>query len=284
MEVVSRTLPDSRIAKCERCRVRKASFCRLVEGTDFTELASISHIRSFRAGETIIAQDERSKIAGNVVSGVLKLVKSLSDGRTQIVGLLYPADFFGRLYEGGAGYSVEAAVDVELCCIDRAVFEDFLYRHPAIMQELYVESLGMLDNAHERIMLLACQSTLERLAAYLAMRLLQTERDIKQKQPGQRVVVNSLISRKDFAGYLGTTPETISRNVQYLSRAGIIRILDSEQFEVLKRRQLFELSGQSEEEWAASGVTRADRRSTVARQLEVAARMRKMNPRMLKPV
>lgn len=241
-------------AKCEQCPVRGRSFCRLAENAAFFELAAISHIKSFRSGETIIGQNDPSVIVGNVVSGVLKLVKSLSDGREQIVGLMYASDFFGRVFAGTSEFSLEAATNVELCVIDRNAFEALLARYPVIEHELYISSLGQLDSARERILLLACQNTLERVAAYLSLRLLQAERDLIE--PGARLIVDSQINRRDLAGYLGTTVETISRNIQYLSRNGIIRILDSGHFEVLKRSGLIALSGQSEDDLALEQANR----------------------------
>ncbi|MBU4527084.1 MAG: helix-turn-helix domain-containing protein [Hoeflea sp.] len=35
------------------------------------------------------------------------------------------------------------------------------------------------------------------------------------------------LSRADIADYLGTTPETLSRNIQTLARSKVIRIIDA---------------------------------------------------------
>jgi CRP/FNR family transcriptional regulator, anaerobic regulatory protein len=266
--------PENDTAKCAQCPVRNRSFCGSAQGQAFIDLAGISRIRRFRAGETIIAQKDRSHLVGNVLQGVLKLVKSLSDGRTHIVGLLHPSDFFGRLYSASSEFSLEAATEVELCTIERGAFEAYLAKYPSVEHELYIANLSQLDNARERTMLLACQSTLERLAAYLALRLLQIEMALIEAPKGGRIVVPSTLNRRDFAGYLGTTVETISRNVQFLARAGIIRILDSGHFEVVKRNALFDLSGQSEEDLAASlAAGRSRRPATLKAAQESTARL-----------
>jgi CRP/FNR family transcriptional regulator len=235
------------IAKCNRCPIRKNSFCGLAQGEAFEELAKISHIRTYGAGETIIAQNGNSHRVGRVISGVLKLVKSLPDGRDQIVGLIHPSHFFGRVYSKISEFSVDAATDVVLCSIDRAAFEALLSRYPAIEHEIHLLSLRQLDSARERIMLFACQTTTERLATYLALRLLQS-RPMQGPASRERIVVHSAVNRRDLAGYLGTTVETVSRNLQHLSRIGIIRIIDSGRFEILNPKQLFDIAGQSEDD------------------------------------
>ena len=93
----------------------------------------------------------------------------------------------------------------------------------------------------------ACQSTTERLATYLALRMLR-KLGAGRSQSSAPLIVRSPISRRDFAGFLGTTVETVSRNVQSLSRHQIIRIVDSGTFEILDPDQLIAASGQSEDD------------------------------------
>lgn len=238
------------LAKCVSCALRNQSFCGEARGAAFEELAQISQIRTYEAGETIVVQGANSDRVGRVLRGVLKIVKSLPDGRDQIIGLTHPSEFFGRLYSASSDYSIEAATDVTLCMIERPAFERLLRRYPLFEHQTHLLSLRQLDSARERIMLLACQSTAERLASYLALRMLQgAEAQFTDKRP---IVVHSPISRRDFAGYLSTTVETVSRNVQSLARAGIIRIIDSGTFEILKPDELIRCSGQSEEDLQAT--------------------------------
>lgn len=243
---------DPAISKCTLCPVRQVTPCRLALGSAFMELTQISHVRSYDAGETIVAQGDETRVVGFVVNGVLKLTTGLANGHEQISALLQPSDFFGRVYGGKSGYSIEAATNVTVCCFERATFEYFINKHSELMRDLLEGSIGELDRMRERITLLACQRTSERLAAYLSTKLLQAERDNLHSDKGGCTPISLVVSRKDFASYLGTTPETISRNVQQLARTGVIRLLDSDHFEVLKRERLFALSGQEEEDFLAN--------------------------------
>ncbi len=66
----------------------------------------------------------------NVLSGVIKLTKTMPDGRQQIVELLFPSDFLGRPFRAGGAYAAEAATVVELCCFSRQHFEGRLHEWP----------------------------------------------------------------------------------------------------------------------------------------------------------
>ena len=61
-----------------------------------------------------------------MLSGVIKLSKTLSDGRQQMVALLFPGDFLGRPFRAEFPYTAETATEVQLCCFGRAYFEGFM--------------------------------------------------------------------------------------------------------------------------------------------------------------
>jgi CRP/FNR family transcriptional regulator len=256
----------SNVGKCASCKLRDQSFCGVAKGDAFQELARISQIRAYTSGDTIISQGGRSDRVGRVLSGVLKIVKSLPDGRDQIIGLVHPSEFYGRMYSSTSDYSIEAATDVVLCTIERLAFESLVARFPVFEHQTHLLALRQLDSARERIMLLACQSTTERLSSYLALRVMQ-DRSSRPASKRERHIVHSPISRRDFAGYLSTTVETVSRNVQALSRAGVIRIIDSGTFEILDNSRLIQYSGQSEEDLETTA--HLDMRETFAPEIHV---------------
>ena len=91
-------LPKTKCWKCETCPVNNRAICRAAPEHAFEELGRISKIRKYHKGQTIIGQGEEAIIVGNVVSGIVKVQNSFEDGRQQIVGLMFPSDFFGRVF------------------------------------------------------------------------------------------------------------------------------------------------------------------------------------------
>lgn len=247
---VPMTLPvniDSNISlvTCGRCHVHNRKFCNSDNEEALAELNCISHVRKCAAGETILAESENAEIVGNVVSGVLKITKILSDGREQIVGLLFPTDFFGRAYTDLAEFSVEAATDATICTMNRHAFEKLIEEYQVIEHQLLVSTFNELDAAREWMVLLGCQNTLEKVASFFLMLLKRTDNQCRAEIPYKEShIVIFPINRRDIAAYLGTTVETLSRQIQHLSRKGIIRVLDSKHFAILNQTKLVECAGQ----------------------------------------
>jgi CRP/FNR family transcriptional regulator, anaerobic regulatory protein len=222
---------------------------RLVRLGGLEALRRLSHARRAAADETILAENGPASFVGTVLAGVIRITKTLPDGRQQVIGLVYPGEFFGRPFATFTEFAFEAATDVELNVIERRAFEAALRQHPELAHELLLSTLSDLAVTRERAVLLGCQSTLERLATYLLVMLERREQLLADvAHEGHRLVAASAIGRRDLASYLSTTIETISRHLHFFSRTGVIRIIDSSHFEVLDVPGLLEASGLSEED------------------------------------
>lgn len=221
-------------AKCSTCAVVNRALCRAADPCALAELDRISHVRRYRRGQTVLCEEAEAPIVGHVVSGVLKMTKTLKDGRSQIVGLLFASDFFGRAYARTARFSLEAAGDSELCVMDRLAFEAVLARHHAVEHALLTEVLDELDATREWMVLLGCQNAREKVASFL-LKLHGNARHRARtgaRQGAETDTIEVPISRRDMAGYLGTTVETISRHTQALARLGVLRVLDSRHVQI----------------------------------------------------
>jgi CRP/FNR family transcriptional regulator len=244
--MVGVALPEV-LSKCDHCVIHHRSICQDVDDTIKVELNRISHFRNYSEGETVVAEGDDVSVVGNVISGVLKLVKTLPDGRQHIVGLIHPAGMFGRVFGSKTRFAIEAATDVRLCCFERRAFEALVSQNPVFEHKLLLNSLDELDATRAWTMLLGCQSVLERVATFLMilLRLQEHQGCAKIPQPDHNIV-RLPISRRDTAAYLGTTPETISRSIHVLARRGIVRIIDTQHFEIMQINRLALLSGREE--------------------------------------
>ncbi|HHZ10859.1 MAG TPA: Crp/Fnr family transcriptional regulator [Rhizobiales bacterium] len=205
------------------------------------ELVRIAHVRGFSSGETIVGEGEESGLVGTVISGVLRVQKTMPDGRQQIVGLLFAPNLFGRVFSRVSPVAIEAATDCRLCCFSRIAFESFLARHPAVEHDVMLAVLDELDAAQEWMLLLGCQAVQEKVASFLLMILRQADAGGRPRR--RRRIVDVPISRHDMAVYLGTTTETISRTIQDFARRGVLRVINPQRFEVLDVAGLAFLSG-----------------------------------------
>lgn len=238
----------ARCAKCEGCSIHHRAICRGAGPDSIVELNRISHVQHFKRGEVIQVQGAEASVVGNVISGVIKIVVASAEGNQHIVGLLFPSDFFGRVFLDVSRFSFEAATDVTLCCISRTAFERFLADHRQVEHELLLSTLNELDVMREWSFIVSAHTTMQRVASFLYI-LTKRSRNIgcEYNSVGS-LIVTIPISRRDMAAYLGTTPETLSRNIQSLAKTKVIRILDARRLELLNEAELLALAGETEED------------------------------------
>ncbi|MBS0525646.1 MAG: helix-turn-helix domain-containing protein [Proteobacteria bacterium] len=190
--------------------------------------------RAFAKGTEVFGEGEPSTFFYKVVSGTVRTVKLLSDGRRQIDGFYMPGDWFGL--ENGQSHRVTAeAVDQVLVIpYRRGDLGSLLKADPALIEALVESTLVNLDRAHEHMMLLGRKTALERMASFLME--LAARMDVRDR-------LRLPMQRSDIADHLGLTIETVSRTVMQMVRAGLIKLDDSGRTVILADRKGLELLG-----------------------------------------
>lgn len=209
------------------------------------ELEGIARVRSYREGQAVVIDGDKPAFIGCVRQGILRMQKTLADGREHIVGLLVPGDMFGRVFDGPLNFAIEAAADAEICAFSRGPFEAMLERSPELERLVLLNILNELDRARDWMMILANRKVTGRLAGFLLV-LCTRFGAIDQPHAGANgaIDVKVPISRADLAHLLGTRPESISRAVHSLADAGMIAIRTPYEFELLDLEGLLAESGE----------------------------------------
>lgn len=209
---------------CAECVVRNRAVCRVLSPDQLSELARMSVTREYRPGQVIIGDEETADFVATIQSGAVKLVKTLTDGRQQIVGLLFASDFLGKAYAERWNVTAEAATAVRLCGFPAKHFHEFLSRHPALEAALFAAMLDELDSARDWMVLLGRKSAREKVATFFT-RLARRALDNECSAGSGTAVFELPMGRGDIADYLGLTIETVSRQITALKTSGMIRIL-----------------------------------------------------------
>lgn len=225
--------------KCSQCPIRHRAVCSKCDDDELAILERIKTYRSYTAGETIFWRHDELKFVASVVYGVASLNRTLEDGRTQTVGLLFPSDFVGRPGRMQIDFDVIAATDVTLCCFDRRQFEQIIEETPHIAQRLMEIALDELDAARDWMMLLGRKTALEKTASFLEILMRRSSLDPSTKDR----LLTLPLTREEIANYLGLTLETVSRQFGALKKQGVIRIEGRRQIAVLDASALIAASG-----------------------------------------
>jgi len=219
--------------RCEHCAIRHKAVCGALSDDELAALTRIARQRMVSTGQTILSDEEHAEFFANVVSGTIKLTKTLADGRQQIVGLQFPPDFLGRAYGPENSYFAEAASDVELCCFPKDAFERLLRDFPGLEHRLFEHTLSELDAAREWMLLLGRKTAEEKVASFLMMIAHRVPNiGCKHSDELNFVKFELPLTRADIADYLGLTIETVSRQFTRLRSQGVIEIANKREISV----------------------------------------------------
>lgn len=223
---------------CSDCAVRDAALCGSLDDRELRALDAIGERRTYPRGATIIWAGDESVICANVLSGMLKLATSTPDGREQIVGLLYPADFVGRPYAEETDHTVEALTDVELCVFPRRQFERVLDDHIRMERLLLQRTLTALQEARARMLMLARKSASEKVADFLLEMAAKVGASGCSPSPGGPLTFDLPLTRGQMADVLGLTIETVSRQLTRFKTSGFIMLPGSRAVTIADRAAL----------------------------------------------
>ncbi len=228
--------------KCDTCVVRHKAICAVLSEAELKDFNKIARQRLIPAGQVIAA--ERDIVFANIMEGVIKLTKTLADGRQQIVGLQFPPDFLGRIYSEETPYFAEAATNVELCAFPKDGFEVMLKRYPGLQHRLFENTLNELDSAREWMLLLGRKTAQEKVASLLLMMAKRAPTIGCSHTEEMNFAQFSLtLTRADLADFLGLTLETVSRQITRLKTAGVIELIDNREIVVPNLEALEEIAG-----------------------------------------
>lgn len=198
---------------CDDCKVRLFSVCGALEPEELDELDHLSQVKNFAAKTMLFDQGALAGSVFNLTEGIVRLYKSLPDGRRQIVGFALPGDFLGLALMDRYGVAAEAVTPVRVCRFTRAAFLTYVNGKPHLLRRLHEFAGHELSLAQDQMLLLGRRNADEKVAAFL-LNLQARYGRIGAKS----VNVPLPMSRQDIADYLGLTIETVSRTLTKLAK------------------------------------------------------------------
>ncbi|MBO6727644.1 MAG: Crp/Fnr family transcriptional regulator [Rhizobiaceae bacterium] len=226
---------------CRSCEARHGGICAALRPDQLLALSKASSRHRVESGTELVGDAETVDHYSNVLSGVIKLTKTLSDGRQQIVGLQFAPDFVGRPFRQESALNAEAATDVSICSFSKAALERMMKESAGLEHRLLQQTLKELDEARDWMVTLGRKSAAEKVVSLL---LLIARNIDPNKDPAAGPTEFDLpLSRADIADYLGLTIETVSRQLTKLRSDGVIDIRNNRHITVANLARLETRSG-----------------------------------------
>ncbi|PID49851.1 MAG: Crp/Fnr family transcriptional regulator [Proteobacteria bacterium] len=205
--------------QCSICQIRHLSiFSQLPE----SRLGSVSAFQpavvTFAEGEVVYRQNDSAQNAYTLRQGLVKLIKMLPNGRTQIVRVLQRGDLFG--FDGFAGerYNQTAIclTQAEICRLPLDELQSLRRAYPEVEQAMTQRWLMHLREAEDMMLELGAKKAGERLASFLIRWSRRAEAN------SEAVWIPLPLSRAEMGELLGLTVETVSRFLSEWKRQGYI--------------------------------------------------------------
>ena len=223
--------------RCSLCKIRSYSFCRCLNDDQLEIFSKVSFEKKFTDKENIFLQNDPSTHLYNITEGNVKIYQLLDDGRIQIIGFLYPGDFFGTYKNNKYNYSAEAIGNLRVCVFDQRVLDKYMDQNPILAKELLNETSYELTLAQDRMTVMGRLNAIEKIAIFLINISNQRKRIGWQSNP-----ISLSMTRQDIADYLGLTIETVSREISKLKASNIIKIISSKQLFINDIEKLKQIS------------------------------------------
>lgn len=207
---------------CRSCEARHRGVCGSLKPDQLLALSKQTTRRTLEPGTTLLSDSTEIKSYSNVLAGVVKLTKTLADGRQQIVGLQFAPDLIGRPFKKESAIDAEAATEITVCSFPHSVLEKLVHESPDLEHLLLEQTLNELDEARQWMVTLGRKTAAEKVASFLW--LIATHIDPESHEMKGPRAFDLPLSRADIADFLGLTIETVSRQVTKLRKDGVITI------------------------------------------------------------
>lgn len=194
----------------------------------------------FEAGSTLFWEGDPAASVFEVVAGVFRIVRVLSDGRRVITGFIYAGELLGASLRDRYLYSAEAVTRVTVRRFGRNRFQEEILRQPELREQLFSRLSDELAAAQDQMVLLSRKNAEERVCNFLLL----MARRVAQACPAMPIVELPM-TRLDMADYLGLTIETVSRTMTKLTSRGVIAPAGRHSVVIVKPVTLASLAGES---------------------------------------
>ena len=202
------------------CLAQSNSLLACLGAEELDVLVAGRHPRRYRHGQFLFWEGTAPEGLYLVHSGQVKITRTGSDGKEQIMRVAQAGDIFGYIgLLDGSAHAADAVVmeDAVMCFMPKAEFHWLMAVNGRFTLAITHELVGALRQTKQQLMEMAHKPVRERLAGTL---LHLQRHGAAQQPPGSRLT----ISRDDLAALVGTARETISRFLSELKAEGTLLV------------------------------------------------------------
>ena len=191
---------------------------------------------NFRSGHILWNEGDSASKMISIIKGKVKIFRSLADGKQAPIYIFGPGDTFGFLpFIDGSPYPASAEIleDTQALVMTREKLHEAMRQDPDVAIFLLGHLGKRLRNAFDQIERLSTRGVLPRTAAALVS---------LSARPGKNEnseIISLPVSSREYAAFIGLTPESFSRGITRLVDTGILHRLGGNSFQILDLERLY---------------------------------------------
>jgi CRP/FNR family nitrogen fixation transcriptional regulator len=167
--------------------------------------------------EEIVAQDDKAEHCYLIVTGCVRTVRLMQDGRRQVGEFLLPGDVFGWDALDKHDFGAEAVTPATLHRFSRSGLAALVDNDSVLSRRIREMTAMQVRAGREHMILLGRMTASERIASFILEMARRMNLDEKSH-------IELPMPRGDIADYLGLTTETVCRQLTRLRQDGTIAI------------------------------------------------------------
>lgn len=192
---------------------------------ELDQLQQVITEKQYKKNSVILMEDDSKNFMYVIYAGKIKVVRTSSEGKEQILVIRKKGDFFGEmtLLDGKTQpASIVAMEDTMVGLISRTDFEWYFMKNENMLKQIISVLCERLRESWMMLRILSLSDAEDRIRAVLAhISLIYGIKDLRG------VIIPIKLTHKELADYVSLTRETVSRLLSRLCRSGEIEILDN---------------------------------------------------------
>ena len=205
---------------CSNCPVLKNSLFRSLSEDQIQAMGCVFRPARYRRNQILFFEGGIAQHLFALHSGLVKIVKSLENGKDRITGVLFPGELFGLESLTDAAYPLTAVAlrDCEICAAPRDDFFTYMRTNP----EIAIGMVGFLVGELKRIRTQVTDMSFKDARMKVATFLLSLATTDPAAAANGHVTMTLPLSRQEISEVLELSPETISRTFGFFRQEQMV--------------------------------------------------------------
>jgi len=204
---------------CSNCPVLKTAVFQGLTRDELEQAGCVFHPARYRRNQILYFEGGSAQHLFALHTGLVKMVKSLENGKDRITGVLFPGEIFGLESLTNTSYPLTAVAlnDCEICAAPREDFSAFLQGHSQAALGMVKFLVAEIGRVRTQVTDMSFKDARMKVATFL-LSLVPHHNHSEDAS----LILSLPVSRQEMSEILELSPETVSRTLTAFRREQLV--------------------------------------------------------------